>query len=366
MVGVDDVSFLYPIPTEPKQRLSLLGANDSGGRGDLLPMDVLRALPPLDTIQPNSDSYYLLRVVSVRVDPCFPGLDVKDEGDCKNQVRLVMQPVVLKAKEPGLTTMDLAVHLFYELTREQIAGLLQELTELREGSKIERSDGPVGVHPALVREGIEGRFASAVRSLLLANVGRENLTRVTFMGVEQVGQVWRFGGFDIEGGKLVPMRIPLVEVTEETFQNRDLRGATFDSSSTAPLSPAVDDIRLLFDPAALSAATNDQRRAAYQHALRIENPTIHSPVTMDCATCHITMAARRFAERAYGLSPDGFADVYSHPRNLPLEGATVAMTNELRAFGYFNDRPSISQRAVNETAQVVEHVNTVVRTPAGR
>ena len=362
MVGVDDVSFLYPIPTDPRLRTSLLGADATGGRGALLPLDVHRVLPPLDTIVPNDEGYTFLRVVSVRLDPCFPGLGVNEERDCKNQVRLVMQPVILETKGSGLTTMDLAVHLFYALTREELAGLLQELTDLRTASGIQRSDGPVGIHPALAREGIEGPFSRALRALLLAHVGRENLTRVTFMGVEQVGQAWRFGGFDLEGGKLVPMKIPLVDVTEETFHNRDLDGVTFSAASTAPVSPAAEDIRLLFDPLALSAARDDERRAAYGHALRIENPTMTSPATVDCATCHVAMAARRFAERAHGLSSLGAPDLYTHPRGLPLAGATVERTNELRALGYLGARPSVSQRTVNETAVVVEHVNTIVRT----
>lgn len=363
LVGVDDVSFLYPLPRELRLRTSLLGADAAGARGKLLPSDIHEVLPPLDTIMPNGDGYHLLRVVSVRLDPCFPGLGVADERECMNQARLVMQPVVLETKGSGLTTMDLAVHLFYTLTREELAGLLQELVDLRTASGIERSDGPVGVHRALAREGIEGGFANGLRSALLARIGRENLTRMTFMGVEQVGQAWRFGGFDIQGDELVPMKIPLMGVTEETFRNRDLDGATFSYASTGPVSPATDDIRLLFDPAALAAASDDQRRTAYRHALRIENPTLNSPVTIDCATCHITMAARRFAERTHGLSSRGEIDLYQHPRGLSLEGATVERTNELRAFGYFEARPSISQRTVNETAAVVEHVNAVVRAP---
>lgn len=359
-VGVDDVSFLYPLP-ELRLRLSLLGANETGPRGPLLPQEVVRSLPPLDTLQTNDDLYYLFRVLSVRIDPCFPGLGVKEERDCKNQIRLVMQPVVLEVRGAGLTTMDLALHLFYTLGRDELAGFLQELTDLRAAAGIARADGPVGVHRALAKEGIEGPFAKAFRTLLLDHAGKDNLTRVTFMGVEQVGQIWRFGGFDLDGGKATAMSIPLVNVNEQIFQNRDLDGATFTAAGTSPPSPSEDDIRLLFDPVALASATDDARRAAYRHALRIENPKTSSPETIDCATCHVAMAARRFVEKTYGLSADGVPERYVHPRGMPLDGATVARTNELRAFGYLDARPSISQRTVNETAEVVLHVNTIVR-----
>lgn len=359
-VGVDDVSFLYPLPSQQK-RTSLLGAASAGTRGELLPRDLFRAIPPLDILTPNAENYSLLRVVSVRLDPCFPGLGVKDETACKNQIRLVMQPVLPKPGTLGLAAADLALHLFYSVTRAELAGVLQELVNLREASGIERSDGPVGIHPALGREGIDGRFGAGLRTLLLAHAGRDNLTRVTFMGVEQVGQAWRFGGFEVEGGVMRPMQIPLVSVNEQTFKNHDLDGVTFDQAGTVPVSPAVDDIRLLFDPAGLATATQDERRSAYRKALRIENPKSNSPDTIDCATCHAASAARRFVERTYGLSPDGAAELYAHPRGLPLSGAKGTATNELRAFGYFDDHPSISPRTVNETAEVVEHVLSFVR-----
>ncbi len=359
-VGVDDVTFLYPLPPQ-RLRTSLLGTASAGARGELLPAALFQALPPLDLLTSNAEHYTLLRVLSVRLDPCFPGLGVPSEASCKNQIRLVMQPVLPRIGTPGLATADLALHLFYTLTRAELAGLLQQLTDLRVGSGIARSDGPVGVHPALAREGLEGRFAAGVRALLLAHAGAQNLTRVTFMGIEQVGQVWRFGGFEVEGAAMRPMQIPLVGVKEQTFQNRDLTGQTFEHAGTAPVSPAPDDLRLLFDPAGLAAATPEQRRVAYARALRVESPRVHSPDTIDCATCHAATAARRFAERTHGLTPEGVPERYTHPRGLPLTGATGFATNELRAFGYFGDQPSVSPRTVNETAEVVEYVNTRVR-----
>lgn len=358
-VGVDDVSFLFPLP-DTSRRLSLLGASESGLGGALLAFDTFQRLPTLDAILSNGELYYFLRVLGVRIDPCFPGLD--PAAPCKNQVRLVMQPVTVATRGSGLTTMDLAVHLFYEMSRQELAGLYQEMVDLRAASSVELREGPVGVHPALQREGVEGPFATAFREALLARIGAQNLVRVTFMGIEQVGQIWRFGGYDVQDGQLVPLKIPLIDVADERFFNRDLDGLTFAASSTAPASPTPDDISLLFDPERLPKAPDDERREAYRHAVRIENPKIHSPDTIDCVTCHVTMAARRHAERAFPqLMTDVVPERYAHARGLPLDGATVERTNELRAFGYFNERPSISQRVVNETAAVVELVNTAVR-----
>ncbi len=357
-VGVHDVSFLYPLPAQA-QRTSLLGAASAGERGPLLPNDLYGGLPPLDLLTPNLQSYHLFRVVAVRLDPCFPGLGVPDEASCKNQLRLVMQPVVPQVGTQALTTADTALHLFYSLTRVELADILAQLVELRRASGA--VDGPVGVHPALAREGVEGAFARGARALLLGHAGRDNLTRITFMALEQVGQAWRFGGFEVEAGALRPMTIPLVGVKEQTFQNLDLKGHTFERAATYPASPSQDDLRLLLDPKALEAAGPAERLVAYRHALRIENPTAHSPDTIDCATCHVASAARRYAELTYGLSATG-PERYVHPAGRPLPGATPASTNELRAFGYFGVHPSVSPRVVNETSEVVLRVNATVRT----
>lgn len=358
-VGAHDVSFLYPLPPQA-QRTSLLGAAASGARGALLPSELYSGLPPLDFLTPNLDGYHLFRVVGVRLDPCFPGLGVPDETSCKNQLRLVMQPVLPQPGGKALTTSDTALHLFYSLTRAELADTLAQLVLLRQAAGIEQG-GPVGVHPALAREGLEGPFAAGVRALVLAHAGRDNLTRVTFMALEQVGQAWRFGGFDIEGGMLRPMTIPLVGVTEQTFQNLDLRGQTFERAATYPASPSDDNLKSLLDPKWLDAASPAERLAAYKHALRVENPTAYSPDTLDCATCHVASAARRYAEATYGLSAEG-PERYTPASGPPLAGATGNATNELRAFGYFGVQPSVNPRVVNETAEVVLRVNATVRT----
>jgi len=218
----------------------------------------------------------------------------------------------------------------------------------------------IGASQEGAHEGVDGAFAVGFRALLLSRVGAQNLVRATFMGSEQVGLTWRFGGFDIDGDIPTPIEIPLVSQLEQIFRNNDETGLTFEDAAAYPASPSEDDFTLFFSASGADAATDAQRRSAYAAAVRIENPLFHSPDTIDCATCH---AVRRHAERAYGLSGEGLEELFLHPTGLPLEGATIEQTNELRAFGYLGNKPSVSQRTVNETAQVVAHVNGVVLEP---
>lgn len=361
-VGLQDVSILYPLPSPIGKRTSLIGAAEHGALGALLPHETFEALPPLHTTVSNGANYDFLRVVGIRIDPCFPGLDVPSEAECKNQIRLIMQPVVISNETQRLTTLDLAIHLFYSLDRQELTTVLADVVALREASLVERDSGPLGVHPALASEGVEGPFAVGLRDILLAHAGEQNLTRVTFMGVEQVGQRWFFGGYDIDNGELIPIDIPLIHAEEEKFSNQDLEGKSFENAFIFPPSPAEDDLTLFFDPTQAEAADEPSRLAAYDAALRIENPENNSPDTIDCATCHIANAARRAAERAFAFSAEGRPDAYRGPDGALPEGATIEATNHLRAFGYQDDKPGISQRVVNETTAVVDHVNRFVVT----
>ena len=57
------------------------------------------------------------------------------------------------------------------------------------------------------------------------------------------------GAFSVANNQLTPLQIPLLTVTEQTFTNQDFAGDTFLNAGTMPVSPAVADVKLLFDPA---------------------------------------------------------------------------------------------------------------------
>lgn len=359
-VGTDDVSFLYPLTVPHAQRLELLGTTSKGSRGVLLPRALYDALPVLDVLSPNEDLYSLFRVVSVRIDPCFPGLGVVSESDCKNQVRLVAQPV-LPLPESGLTTTDVALHLFFTLSRAELSRLLGELVALREAGGVAAAarEGRPGVHP-LLGQGLASPAAKKLRETLLGYVGASTLTRVTFMGLEQVGLGWRFGGFDVRDGKLVPFAIPSAETEVQSFANRDVEGRTFEAAEAFPSTKSMAELSLFFDRKRLEAAPSEDLTRALGTLYRLENPKAHSPDTVDCVSCHVAQAAKSYAASVRPLV-GGEAERYREPKGEAPEGEPYA-TNQLRAFGYFGSRPSVSARVVNETAEVVAHVNAVVKT----
>lgn len=352
-VGVHDVSVLFALPEVLGQRTSMIGADVEGKRGVLFPLDLFSELPLVDVLLSNEQSYGLLRVVSARFDPCFPGLGEA----CQNQIRLVMQPVTLDPGGEHLVANDAAVHLFYSVTREELEAALRHVVELRRASGIDDGSAPLGVHPALAAEGVEGRFARGFRDALLTYAGEENLVRVTFMALEGASDEWRFGGYDIVDGKLVPLAIPGLTSSDQSFVNADRSGVSFDQASVTPESTNADDFSIFLFPDTARAATADERTAAFAALLRIENPTRHSPNTVDCVTCHIAPGTRAHVEQTYAMTALGSPEAFVSPDGSEPAGSTPFGTHNLRAFGIFGFEPAISQRTVNETDAVVAYVN---------
>lgn len=347
-VTAQDVSILFPLP-RPSLRTSLIGAEEDGGRGPLLPKAFFLELPYVDAIMSNEVSYPFMRVVSVRFDPCFPGLG----EPCIPQIRMVMQPITPSDDGESLKANDAAIHTFYQLPIDEWESCLADVVAAREASNVE-GEAVVDVHPALAAEGVEGAFMGRLREVLTRCAGYQNLTRVTFMALENLGSRWRFGGYDVADGELVPIVLPgLEDVVEQTFFNEDATGMTFLEATVSPASPSPDEFSLFINDVLRESSTEAERLDAYRRLLRVENPTMHSPATVDCVTCHLALPVRDYAERTYALSADGLEE--SFPSD--VTGRTGAATTHLRAFGYFAKNPSISQRTVNETSATVAYVN---------
>lgn len=353
-----DVSILVPLP-EASKRTSMLGPDAGGPRGELLPRGLYAQLPTLEKFGDNVLMYDLLRVVGIRLDPCFPTLDRASPDGCKPQVRVVMQPIRLEAVDDQLTlvAVDVAVHLFYSVETPALEELLAWTMDARKQAVPDAASAPLGVHPALARDGVEGPFAQALGARLLGAVGEDNLTRVTVMTLGDFGNVWIFAGFDVSGDTLVPFGIPTISANAQKVSNTDSSGMTFAAGKFQPPVSGPEDVSVWLDSSAASAATPTVQEQAFAALLRLENPGRHDPTTVDCATCHVAPAARQWATENLGLAASDFDEEYRDPSGRPVAGATTSRTDELRMFGYFDTRPSISQRTVNETDALVRFWN---------
>jgi hypothetical protein len=367
-LGVNDVSVLFPLPRSGPELGLLPLPSDEGPKGTLLPRAVYDRLPLLLTFGGPNAVYGALRVVGARVDPCFPGLGPSGPTPCRAQLRLVFQPLTSGFDgDPTASTDDAALHAFYALDATELDSLARGLSRLRLQSGVTVAGERSGPHPVIAREGLAGAYATGVRALIRAHAGERNLVRVTFMTLEQVDLRWVFGGVELgAGGAMEAMTIPMTGgATRQAFGTFDGTGERLQRAAASPASGSPDEVSLFYDSVIAGSASPEAQRATYARALRIEDPTRHSPDTVDCVSCHTATPARAWAERALGLRAEQFSGGYF------AAGDAVASANEreipansLRAFGYFRRIAAVSRRTVNESVVVADALNRALGTVA--
>jgi len=350
-LGMNDVSVLVPVPASPKT-VGPLRPRDAGEKGELLPQKVYDEIPKFGVEPAEGLEYARMRVVAIRFDGCFPG-----KAGCEAQIRLVMQPIT----DQG-ATLDSAIHLFYALTEAELAEVVVGLRHLRTLAP-EVQDAPLDVHAALVAQGIEGPYATGLRDLVLRFAGDENLVRMTFfLRAPPRQEEWFFGGFDRVGGVLQRMNIVGVGKGNQRV-DRPATAAGFTYVFT-PAGKTPEDISVLLSTETSKAASPDALAKAHAAVARIENPNKHGPDALPCAGCHVTTVLAAHAKESAGVDVTKLPDAFASTRDLTVRGEAAKTPSSLRAFGWFGKAPMIGVRVVNETAAVVDDLES--RFPAAK
>ena len=350
---LNDVSFLMPLPGAA-ERDALLAMASAGDQGALLPKVYFDQLPELLQGVSKDLVYSQLRVVSVRVDPCFPGATPPAAPLCRKQVRLVAQPVVLEADAgtASVTTEDATVHLFYDLDDAQFQTVLDGLQALKAQAGDATRGQPLDVHPVMKAQGVRGEYAKALNALVLKAAGESTLTRVAFMTLINVNNRWAFGAFNRSGATLVADEIPR---TKGKLLQGVVEQGSGGTSRAGELVPTIagDELPTLLESLELASADEGTLKRALTSALQIEHPERSSPRTIDCASCHVASRARTNAERVRKVTTTGWADAFNDARfDLRRVDEAKEDPRALRAFGYFGKLSALSQRTINESAAI--------------
>jgi len=359
-LNINDVSILFPLP---KQRnVDLLKLDDVGFGGQLLTKSVYDNVVGtlIGTITENL--YPKIRIVSLRIDPCFESMDLGSEK-CIKQIRIVGQPTVIDPGTANTTTLDGAIHLFYELTQNQFNQIIEGLKKLKKEVALDYSDTPLSVHPAMEAQGLEGSFYSGLKPLLLKNIGDQNLVKITFMRRGTAGDAWEFGGYDrTKNGDFKPFTIPVIGIENEFFSTRSM--GVLGQRLIPRESTLGANIRGHFPVKFLRTSrienlNNEEFLLGLQKLLRIENPTKFNSGTVDCVSCHVAGHTLKYVENYSGISTENDINRFNIPESVngKLMDQTQSFPKSLRAFGYFLDLRAISQRTVNDSAVVVDFLN---------
>lgn len=357
-LDLNDVSWLFPLP-DWDHRDQLLGLDASGDQGALLPRALYDQLVKLVPDQELSDTHDRIKIVSVRVDPCFPATVPPAAPACARQIRLVAQPVISHAQLASLgsnqlSTDDATIHLFYTLDVATFGNLVDDVYAL----KMKAGDdtrGPLDVHPVMKSKGLDGEYAKALKALILKYAGDATLTRIAEMNVQafsdqdkRTGFVWSFVMFDRDGSSLTHEQIARVEADAQGVQQ-----AGTDASRAGSLNPSPpnDDFETLMTTTDTAQADDYTLESAFKSALTFENPNRSSPRAVDCGSCHAASRSRTAAELQRSMDTSSYAERFDDSAfDLRRVDQTPTDPHTLRAFGYFFDQTAFSQRTINDSA----------------
>lgn len=342
-LDLNDVAWLFPLPLVANDLLAL---DSAGPRGALLPRALYDGLPAM---LPGGDAgvHDDFRVISARVDPCFP-TDAQNP-ECRKQLRLVAQPVMYA----GLpTTHDATIHLFFDLSDDDWADVQTTVDELHELAGGATRGKPLDVHPVMKVQGMKGAYATKLKALITRLCGAQTLTRVAFMRLVQEDVAWSFGAFEVESGALVDDTIPRLNTLKEQGV-QEFGNETFRNGDLQPAAPG-DQLITLLSESELRLTDTRTLQKAITSALRIENPHLESPKTIDCGSCHVASRALSNAKAQRQVDTSGYAEQFSTELrfNLARVDAVGNDPKVLRAFGYFGAQSALSQRTINEASVV--------------
>lgn len=355
--NLNDVSYLMPLPSQIGED-QLLKMHSPARGGPLLNPAFIGTIPPLTPVLSEGDMARSLRVVAVRIDPCFP---LPTPQSCQKQLRLVWQPLEVGFKK-RVQTVDAALHSFYVLSDEDFDRLLADLSQWKSHHRLDTTGLSLQIHPAWATQGDQSPALLDFNRIVSKYAGHENLSRLTVMVLRGAGDMWAFAGFEVKNGQLQLLTVPRLERKSQAFINMAVPADHFDRGVISPLPGGEDTFSKVITNSENVRVGHEELLHKELRALhRIENPHIFNPENMDCVSCHVAQPARVWLEnnrRDLALSSSWQQHAYKNPRhNLNNISPALKNTQIIRAFGYFGDSVAISQRVIHESAEVADTIN---------
>jgi hypothetical protein len=288
------------------------------------------------------------QIVAVRFDLCERAAIGACPRGAPGRLRLVLQPLYLRAG--AMFAHDVALHAFYPIPAEELAAVVGELRRLS-ARRHAPPDAPLAVSPAAAAG--DAVYLDGLRGLVRRYARAASLVRLTVIGqaADAAAFAWIFRGVDRDGEGFAPMVIPGIAAAQQTVQ---LAGGDT-VYRTDRIADVPSGFALATNGPRFAAATPDERAAAVAALIERQNPTLHDTVDTQCIGCHLAtyLTARRAA--AARIDPASLPGWFA-----PRVGAVPTIAGQdprvVRAFGWAGNAPAISQRVVNDTAEVLAEI----------
>ncbi|AKU98630.1 hypothetical protein AKJ09_05294 [Labilithrix luteola] len=393
-IQMNDVSILLPLAKSVTERdSSMLNAGTLGSDGPLIDRALYEAATgeqagPLAQVGCSGCTpmlYDNLRVVAVRIDPCFAHTESFHGDDtCRNQLRLVFQALVPNSDadagtvdagpSDSFTVVDGGVHAFYSITRSEVIDIANAIVNLRIASGRADDLGPLAPHPIAMSEGLDGAFVRGLYGIIKAHASSNRLVRLARM--QSVPNMWLLSQHEIASGVLTRTHIKMLPESDDLlsiFMSGSLAD-TYMGVIGPPMTQTPDTYDAIMNSQYAVNKTAAERQAAFDATLRIENPHNHTPDTIDCASCHAAGVTRLNVGPKYGLEAKGNPNAFAltspfvpeadmarttapDPMQTPV--VTISTQTNIHMFSYIENHPSITPRVINETAVIVDYLNSI-------
>lgn len=352
-LGVNDVSYVFPLPQTEAELAQLLPLSAAGAGGPLLSKAVGEAI--VQPVFPRQQNVYAaLRVLVMRLDPCAAVTTIADPASCVSEIRLVAHVL----SSPG-SAGDSGIHLTYRVTRAELDRALAELLALKQNNAVAVSDQPLGRHPIMVKEGLSGPFARGVNAVISKFVGMDKLFRLTEFSVGPEGNDWLFTQFEKNAaGQFVRARIAKQDISAPDAVGSQMtveesRSAAQRKTSIHEADPGVGFPSNLLDSESALKLDDKTLTASLNRLAAIEDPARISTNAVDCGSCHVAGNARAFYEQ-YSKSRATMSFVAPAGQNLQRVSEVGLDASALHMLSYFGGELQVSQRAINESARVAD------------
>ncbi|MEJ7600321.1 MAG: hypothetical protein WKG01_20595 [Kofleriaceae bacterium] len=337
-LGLNDVSVLVPLPDAGDTRVLRLD-------DQLVPRTLFDRIVtgPGDIVAPL-EQFHLVGIRFELCDRVAPGPCPDDDG----RLRLVFQPLT----GAPLQAADVALHVSYVIPRDDLAQVVDELRAL--AALARTPDQPLAISPPLLA-GTPG-YAARLGALVRTSARASQLVRLTVFAqdAKTAAVIWAFRGVERRGDAFVDLAIPGVDVA----QQRAILGGGAVTYNASPVADTPAGFMLALAGDRFAAATAGEQHQALEALAAIQDPAQHGADTVQCVGCHVStlLTARRAA--VAGVDPTTIAGTFDAAVPLSTAGG-MATTNErsLRAFGYLGRDAAISQRVVNESAQLLTELS---------
>jgi hypothetical protein len=322
----------------------------------------------------GATEYEWVYLVGIRIDPCFR---LKFEDQCRKQIRLVWQPLEFDTNK-NIVSIDAALHTLYDLDEKSFEALLASIQKINSPYRnLLNASTDLSINPVIKKLGLSSHYFRQFKSIVYVALRRASLTRsATLEAVTGNLDTWSFFAQDFSpNGAETRVPIPNFIGSEMEFENKLQNPETILASmleakkSSVPVpEEEIDRVKSLIgktgfmggvgtggghfinnlDPAVVEflrkpmmkyftdsgSYSSEEMPQLISELSDVENPNKNLPGTVDCLSCHLT-----------------------EPIRANLRGSKGFETKSFRAFGYFIDKVSISERTRLEAVQVMNALN---------